>query len=752
MFTRKMSLAIAITISSLALIGGIAYFGTRPAHAIDMKNFDPGNIMDDVVFYDSGSMNATQIQQFLNSKMPTCDTQGSQPYLNTGKTVKQYWTPLGEPGPYTCLKDYKQQTPAINGSESGICSYTPGYSSRTAAQIINDVAKSCGISPKVLLVLLQKEQSLVTDNSPLARQYKEATGMGCPDTAACDPKYNGFFNQVYGAARQYKLYRANPNNYNYVAGRNNFVQYNPNASCGGSTIYIKNQATAGLYNYTPYQPNEATKKVGIGVTAPCGAYGNKNFWWVFTSWFGSTLGSVAVNGITIESQPFLDNTITASFSIKNNTTSRINFGLIKIAVRSPSNKNVDFDYIDNLSLSPGQSYVYSKARSFSSEEGDYRFFIARYDGTNWHYPPFGNFGQSSDGEVTRRITKSPVVSEQLSLNASGGIHNTQSVTASFKIRNPSVYPVDLGITQVAVRDSKNKNLDFLNDGSKTLAPGETYIYQKTRTIEGAGSVRAWIANVRDTYNWSDTFPVSETSGMKREIVLPVKDTVTLTSPLDITMPNPVAGSQATATFKLKNHGTVPVEIGIIKPAVRDSKNTNLDFPNSPYVVLEPGQEYAYNHSRILPSADNLRIWIANKRDAYPWSDTFPVSETSGMKRETRYNLQAMARLIAPLSVSVNGRTISATFSVKNFSARPVEIGIIKPAVRDSKNTNLDFPNSPYVVLAPGQIYTYAESRTMPSAAQLKIWIADKRNAYPWSDTFPVSQDSSMLRQTTVNIN
>ncbi|HMQ95640.1 MAG TPA: hypothetical protein PKD19_00290, partial [Candidatus Saccharibacteria bacterium] len=72
--------------------------------------------------------------------------------------------------------------------------------------------------------------------------------------------------------------------------------------------------------------------------------------------------------------------------------------------------------------------------------------------------------------------------------------------------------------------------------------------------------------------------------------------------------------------------------------------------------------------------------------------------------------------------------------------------------RDSKNTNLDFPNSPYVVLAPGQIYTYAESRTMPSAAQLKIWIADKRNAYPWSDTFPVSQDSSMLRQTTVNIN
>ena len=286
-----------ITTVIVTTLAGTVLFLSVPANAIDMKNFDPSNIIDDAVFYHSDSMSTDQVQTFLNNKVPSCDTQGSQPYLNTGKTVKEYWTPRGEPAPYVCLKDYNQKTPSISGNESGICSYTPGYNKRTAAQIIGDVARACGISPKVLLVLLQKEQSLVTDNSPLKSQYASATGMGCPDFSACDPQYDGFFNQVYGAARQYKLYRANPNNYNYVAGQSSYIQYNPKASCGGSWVTIKTQATAGLYNYTPYQPNNATKKVSIGIIADrnCGAYGNKNFWWLFTDWFGSTV--YAVKGV-----------------------------------------------------------------------------------------------------------------------------------------------------------------------------------------------------------------------------------------------------------------------------------------------------------------------------------------------------------------------------------------------------------------------------------------------------------------------
>ena len=68
----------------------------------------------------------------------------------------------------------------------------------------------------------------------------------------------------------------------------NNVRYNPNASCGSSPVYIANQATAGLYNYTPYQPNAAALAAGAGSGDYCSAYGNRNFWIYFTNWFGST--------------------------------------------------------------------------------------------------------------------------------------------------------------------------------------------------------------------------------------------------------------------------------------------------------------------------------------------------------------------------------------------------------------------------------------------------------------------------------
>ena len=230
-------------------------------------------------------MTPDQIQLFLNSKVPSCDTNGSQIY--SGSTTRaQYGASGGYPAPYTCLKDYYQTT-VTKAPEAGRCNgHTAGY--KSAAQIIHEVAQSCGINPQVLLVLLQKEQSLITDTWPWSIQYRSATGYGCPDTAPCDEEYYGFFNQVYEAARAFKRYAANPVNYNYRAGRNNYIQYNPNASCGGSNVYIQNQATANLYIYTPYQPNASALNNLYGSGDGCGAYGNRNFWRMFNDWFGST--------------------------------------------------------------------------------------------------------------------------------------------------------------------------------------------------------------------------------------------------------------------------------------------------------------------------------------------------------------------------------------------------------------------------------------------------------------------------------
>jgi hypothetical protein len=254
--------------------------------AADTSKFNPGYIVSDEIFYNADALGPPQIQQFLNSKVTSCDTNGTQIY--SGSTTRaSYGSSRGYPPPYTCLKDFTQTTTAKPAD-----AYCSGYSvvSQSAADMIYGVAKSCGISPQTLIVLLQKEQGLVTDDWPWSIQYRSATGMGCPDTAACDSYYYGFFNQIYGAARQFKMYRALPDSYSYVAGRNNFIQWNPQGSCGGSSVFIYNQATAGLYNYTPYRPNQAALNSGYGSGDSCSSYGNRNFWLYFNDWFGSSTG------------------------------------------------------------------------------------------------------------------------------------------------------------------------------------------------------------------------------------------------------------------------------------------------------------------------------------------------------------------------------------------------------------------------------------------------------------------------------
>jgi len=263
---------LAIIIGFAGLIGILmSAIIAHNVQAQSVEGFQAGRIIDDSVFTNSGSMTPAQIQSFLNSKVAACDTSGTQSSEFGGGTRAQYGASKGNPAPFICLKDY---------SEAG----------RSAAQIIYDTAQEFTINPQVLLVLLQKEQGLVTDTWPFNVQYRTATGYGCPDTAPCDTQYFGLTNQVRWASRMFRaIMNASPTWYTpYVVG-NNFIQYNPTSSCGGTNVTIQNRATQALYNYTPYQPNPGALASGWG-TSPCGAYGNRNFYLYFKSWFGNTLG------------------------------------------------------------------------------------------------------------------------------------------------------------------------------------------------------------------------------------------------------------------------------------------------------------------------------------------------------------------------------------------------------------------------------------------------------------------------------
>jgi hypothetical protein len=257
------------TIGVFALVVGFLTVGATTtqdsAAAASGSDFNAGNIMSDAVFYKSGSMTKDQIQSFLNSKVTDC---------RSG---------------YTCLKSYSQQTASQSAKREGCKAYS-GSAKETSASIISKVATACGINPQVLLVLLEKETGLITGKAPTSGTYRKATGYGCPDTAVCDSTYYGFFNQVYNAAWQFKKYQASPDSRGYVAGRWNTIQYHPNASCGTSNVYIENQATAALYIYTPYRPNQASLD-NMGRTGDgCSSYGNRNFFAYFTDWFGDTRG------------------------------------------------------------------------------------------------------------------------------------------------------------------------------------------------------------------------------------------------------------------------------------------------------------------------------------------------------------------------------------------------------------------------------------------------------------------------------
>lgn len=227
-----------------------------------LVGWNPGNIMSDAVFYNGGTMSAAQVQSFLNSKVSSCQSG------------------------HVCLKDYRQSTPTRTADRYCPSTYT-GAGNESAATIIAKVGQACGINPQVLIVMLQKEQGLVTHTWPSDWRYTIAMGMACPDTAPCDERYYGFFNQVYGAARQLKVYGLS-SGFRHNAGQTVDLLYNPNPACGSSRVYIENKATAALYNYTPYQPNQAALNAGYGEGDACSAYGNRNFYNYFTDWFGST--------------------------------------------------------------------------------------------------------------------------------------------------------------------------------------------------------------------------------------------------------------------------------------------------------------------------------------------------------------------------------------------------------------------------------------------------------------------------------
>jgi hypothetical protein len=126
-------------------------------------------------------------------------------------------------------------------------------------QLIYETSQMYKINPRYALVLLQKEQSLITDENPSAGQLDWATGYGCPDSGGCNPKYQGLANQIDWGVGSIRFYLDNPNKFKYQTGQTYTID--------GQAVTMSNDATRSLYIYTPH------------------LHGNESLARIWTDWF-----------------------------------------------------------------------------------------------------------------------------------------------------------------------------------------------------------------------------------------------------------------------------------------------------------------------------------------------------------------------------------------------------------------------------------------------------------------------------------
>ncbi|MCR4278706.1 MAG: hypothetical protein NUV81_02250 [bacterium] len=179
---------------------------------------------------------------------------------------------------------------------------------KSVPDIIWRVAQTYKVNPKYLVVLLQKEQSLVENPSPTDREFDWATGYGvCDSCSKDDPdllELKGFANQLEWAAKQHReKYLLQLLTGGLTIGG---FGVNLTKTVDGIQITPGNKATAMLYSYTPH------------------IQGNLNLWKIWNRWFrvkypdGTLVRDTTTNQAYLirfdEKRPFASEAVLASLT------------------------------------------------------------------------------------------------------------------------------------------------------------------------------------------------------------------------------------------------------------------------------------------------------------------------------------------------------------------------------------------------------------------------------------------------------
>lgn len=222
-----------------------------PKISLAQTEFNPGNIISDYDLLNFNSMSLSEIQKFLEEK---------DGYLANLIIADTY-------GKERRVSEIIYNAAVNNYDCEGVT-----LSDKPTEEERQTKCKKIGtVSPKFLLVLLQKEQSLIEEKNPKQSQLDWATGYGCPDSMACNPYFKGLGKQVNSAALQFRWYMVNPNpgkTWFKVGETYSFKNQYGTISNESVDVLIENKATAALYIYTPHVYN-----------------GNYNFWKIWNRYF-----------------------------------------------------------------------------------------------------------------------------------------------------------------------------------------------------------------------------------------------------------------------------------------------------------------------------------------------------------------------------------------------------------------------------------------------------------------------------------
>lgn len=300
--------------------------------------FNPSRITEDSVFVNIDKMGLIEIQHFLELKGSFLAN-----YAENGRTAAQI----------------------IYGAAHGVGDAS-GDCNNTTVCLGVDINKSTGtVNPEVILVTLQKEQSLITMTTQSDAALKTAMGYGCPDSGGCNPNFAGFTKQVEHASWQlrFNYERAQGKGFSdYQVGQSFCTSDVNGTNCGA----YDNRATAALYRYTPHVYN-----------------GNANFQKFMNAWFEQKPFAGSLFGRS--PNPTLDPGGTAEFValVRNTGTETWHQGHpfpVRLGTVNPRDNVTPFIREDRLTNRPsGWSAPYRVMLEQESvapnEIGTFRFFL-----------------------------------------------------------------------------------------------------------------------------------------------------------------------------------------------------------------------------------------------------------------------------------------------------------------------------------------------------------------------------------------